>query len=137
MYIDFQQNPVCRSVKPCTQIYLHNIASCINLQLSIINFKNRLFQTYIIVKPTCISIFSKIGSVDRSKPCTQIYLQKNASCINFQLLIVILKNSILLDRSCIMLKRTCISIFSKIVLEDQSKPCTQIYLQKIANCINL
>ena len=35
MYIHFQQNWVCRSVKPCTQIYLHNIASCIDLQLPI------------------------------------------------------------------------------------------------------
>ena len=25
MYINFQQNWVCRSVKPCTLIYLHNI----------------------------------------------------------------------------------------------------------------
>ena len=31
----------------------------------------------------------------------------------------------------------CISIFSNIVLADQSKPCTQIYLRKIANCITL
>ena len=30
-----------------------------------------------------------------------------------------------------------ISIFSKIRLVDQSKPCTQIYLQIIMNCINL
>ena len=28
--------------KPCTQIYLHNIASCTNLQLPVIIFKNRL-----------------------------------------------------------------------------------------------
>ena len=27
--------------------------------------------------------------------------------------------------------------FQKIVLVSQSKPCTQVYLQKIANCINL
>ena len=32
---------------------------------------------------------------------------------------------------------TCISIFSTIRLVDQSKPCTQIYLQIIINCINL
>ena len=32
---------------------------------------------------------------------------------------------------------TCISIFSKIRLVDQSKPCTQFYLQIIVNCINL
>ena len=31
----------------------------------------------------------------------------------------------------------CISIFNNIELADQSKPCTQIYLQKISICINL
>ena len=36
MYINFQQNWVCRSVKPCTQIYFHDIASCIDLQLPIV-----------------------------------------------------------------------------------------------------
>ena len=44
------------------------------------------------VKRTCTSIFSKIGLVDQSKPCTQIYLQNNVSCINLQLAIRILKN---------------------------------------------
>ena len=37
----------------------------------------------------------------------------------------------------IFIKRTCISIFSKIEFVDQSKPCTQIYLHNIASCINL
>ena len=41
MYIHFQQNWVCRSVKPCTQIYLHNIAICIDLQLPIVIFKKK------------------------------------------------------------------------------------------------
>ena len=31
----------------------------------------------------CISIFSKFGLVDHSKPCTQIYLQVIVSCINY------------------------------------------------------
>ena len=35
------------------------------------NFKNQFIQTWIIVKRTCISIFSKIGVVDQLKPCTQ------------------------------------------------------------------
>ena len=89
MYINFQQNRVSRSVKTCTQIYLQIVASCINLQLPLIIFKNKLFKTCIIVKRTCISIFSKIGFVDQSKPCTQIYLQEIASYINLQLPIVI------------------------------------------------
>ena len=54
-------------------MYSPKIASCINLQLTIEIFKNRLFQTCVIVKRTCISIFTKIGLVDQSKPCTQMY----------------------------------------------------------------
>ena len=42
MYIHFQQNWVYRSVKPCTQIYLHNIASCIDLQLPIVILKKSI-----------------------------------------------------------------------------------------------
>ena len=34
-------------------------------------------------------------------------------------------------KTCIFIKRTCISIFSKIEFVDQSKPCTQINLPKI------
>ena len=40
-------------------------------------------------------------------------------------------------QTCVIVKRTCISNISKLGLVDQSKPCTQTYLQKIANCINL
>ena len=43
MYIHFQQNWVCRSVKPCTQSYLHNIASYINLKLPIVILKRIIF----------------------------------------------------------------------------------------------
>ena len=77
MYINFLQNRANRSV-----ITVHTNVFAKNLKLhefattNIICFKNRLFQTYIIVKCTCISIFSKIGLVDQSKPCTQVYLQK-------------------------------------------------------------
>ena len=45
------------------------------------------------------------------------------------------KNRLL--KTCIFIKRTCISIFSKIEFVDQSKPCTQIYLHNIASCIDL
>ena len=51
--------------------------------------KNRLLQTCI---STCLSIFSNIGLVDQSKPCTQIYLRNTESCINLQLAIRISKN---------------------------------------------
>ena len=87
MYINFQQNWVNKSVITVhTNLFAKKIASCINLQLPIVFFKNRPFQTCIIVKRTCISIFNKIGLVDQSKLCTQIYLQKFANCINLQLI---------------------------------------------------
>ena len=82
MYLNFQQNRVKRSVTTMhTNIFAKKIANCINLQLPIVFFKNRLFQTCIIVKRACTSIFSTIGLVDQSKPCTQIYFK---NC-NFQL----------------------------------------------------
>ena len=81
MYINFQQNRVCRSVKNVhTNVFTKKIASFINLQLPIEFFLNRLFQTCVIVKRTCMSIFSKIWLMDQSKPCTQICLQKIANC---------------------------------------------------------
>ena len=73
MYINCQQNRANRSVITVhTNVFAKKIASCMNLQLPIQFFKNRLFQTCIIVKRTCISIFSKIGLVDKAKPCTQV-----------------------------------------------------------------
>ena len=76
MYINFQQNRVKTQVMTVlTSLFAKKIASCINLQLPIIIVLSRLFQTCIIVKRTCISIFSKIGLVDQSNLCTQMYLQ--------------------------------------------------------------
>ena len=88
MYMNFQPNLVNKAV-----ITVHTNLCAKNRKLhkfatSNSNFfKNRLFQTCIIVKRTCISIFSKIELVDQSKPCTQIYLQKIANDINLQLAI--------------------------------------------------
>ena len=65
MYINFQQNQVKTQLMTVHTSLFAKIASCINLQLPIIIFQNQLFQTCIIVKRTCISIFSKIGLVDR------------------------------------------------------------------------
>ena len=91
MYINFQLNRLNGSV-----ITMHTIIFAKNRKLhkfattnSI--FLNLLFQTCIIVKRTCISIFSKKGFADQSKVFTQIYLQKIVSCINLQLPIIILK----------------------------------------------
>ena len=85
MYINFQQNWANRSV-----ITVHTNVFAKNRKLhefatANIFFLNQLFQTCIIVKRTCISIFSTIGLVDQSKLCTQIYLQKIANCITCNL----------------------------------------------------
>ena len=125
MYINFQQNRVKAQVMTVlTNLFAKNIASCINLLLRIIIFKNRLFQTCIIVKRTYTSIFSKIGLVDQSKPCTQIYLQKNANCINLQLAIRILKNHAF--RTCTTPSRTFRPILSSIGLLDNELPRKEI-----------
>ena len=75
--------------------------------------------------------------VDQSKRSfAQIYLQKNACCIKLQLPILFFVKSIISDMHQGI--TSCISIFSKIgLVDDQSKQCAQIYLQKIASCINL
>ena len=95
-----------------------------NLQLPIIFFFNELFQTCIIVKRTCISIFSKIGLVDQSKLCTQIYLQKFANCINLQLAIRISKNNAF--RTCTTPSRTFRPILRSIGPLDKELPQKEI-----------
>ena len=87
-------------------------------------FKNRHFQTCIIVKRTCISIFSKMGLVDQSKTCTQIYLQKFLNCNNLQLAIRILKNYAY--RTCTTPSRTFRPILSSICLLDNELPRKEI-----------
>ena len=79
------------------------ITSCLNLQLLIVILKKSIISD--MRQSTCNTsvkvhvnyFFSKLRLVDQSKPCTLIYLQKMASCINLQLPIVILKKSIYLD----------------------------------------
>ena len=88
------------------------------------NTKNRPFQTCIIVKRTCISIFSKIGLVDQSKLCTQIYLQKFTNCINLQLAIRISKNHAF--RTCTTSSRTFRPILRSIGLLDNELPRKEI-----------
>ena len=71
MCINFQQNRAeTQVITVLTSLFaknhkLHKFATT-----------NNNFQTCIMVKRTCTLIFSKIGLVDQSKPCTQIYLQK-------------------------------------------------------------
>ena len=95
-----------------------------NLQLPIAIFKNRPCQTCIIVKRTCISIFSKIGLVDQSKLCTQMSLQKFANCINLQLAIRISKNHAF--RTCTTPSQTFKPILRSIGLLDNELPQKEI-----------
>ena len=76
MYINFQENRVKTQVMTVLTSLFAKIASCINLQLPIVIFKNQPIQTCVIVKHTCNSIFSKIRLIDQSKLCTQIYFAK-------------------------------------------------------------
>ena len=120
-YINFEQNRVCRSVITVhTNVFAKKIVRFINLQLPIEDFKNYLFQTWLIVKRTCISIFSKIRLVDQSKLCTQIYLQKLANCINLQLAIRISKNHAY--RTCTTPSRTFRPILRSIGPLDNELP---------------
>ena len=105
-------------------MYLQKIACCINLQQTLKIFKTRIFQTCIIVKRTCLSIFSKIGLVDQSKPCTQVYLQKFANYINWQLTIRISKNHAF--RTCTTPLRTFMLILRSIGPLDIEIPRKEI-----------
>ena len=115
MQVKYQLNRDKRFVKT---VNTKNKLNCINLQLPITIFKNRPFQTCIIVKRICILIFSKIGLVDQSKLCTQIYLQKFSSCINLQIAIIISKNHAF--RTCTTPSRTFRPIWRSIgLLENE------------------
>ena len=136
MHINFQQNWVSRSVKTVhTNLFaqyrkLHKFATTNS------NFEeNQSFWTCIIIKHTCISIFSKIGLKHKSWPCLQVYSPKKRKLHKFATTNNNFQNR--LFQTCIIVKRTCTSIFSKIRLVDLSKPCTQVFLQIFANCINL
>ena len=91
MYTHFQQNWVCRSVKPCTQIYFHNVASCIYLQLPIVILNKSVIldmhhhQTYMCINFQQNQVETQVVTVLTS------LIAKIASCINLQLPIVILK----------------------------------------------
>ena len=88
---------VVNQSKQAQKYICQKISCCLNFAITNSIFLNRLFKTGIFIKRTCISIISKIEFVDQSKPCTQIYLHNIASCINFQLPIVILKKTFFLD----------------------------------------
>ena len=107
MHVIYQLNRDKRFVKT---VNTKNKLNCMNLQLPIAS--------------TCISIFSKIGLVDQSKLCTQIYLQKFANCINLQLAIRISKNHAI--RTCTTPSRTFRPILRSIGLSDNELPRKEI-----------
>ena len=172
MYINFQQNWVCRSVKPCTQSYLHNIVSCIDLQLPIVIWKKIIIldmhhhKTYMCINFQHNRVETQVVTV-----LTSLFAKKIASCINLQLPILFFENITLSDMNhrrtymhinfqqnwvsrsvktvhtnlfaqyrklhkfattnsnfeenqhfwiCIIIKQTCISIFSNIGLKHKS-----------------
>ena len=126
MQVKYQLNRDKRFVK---NVNTKNKLNCINLHLPIAIFKNRCFQTCIIVKRTCISIFSKIGLVDQPKLHTNLFAKNKLNCINLHLPIAIFKNRCF--QTCIIVKRTCISIFSKIGLVDQPKLHTNLFAKNL------
>ena len=66
MYINFQQNQVCKLVKTVHTNLFAKIASCINLQLTIIILKNRLFQTCMYHCKTYLHINVQQNRLSRS-----------------------------------------------------------------------
>ena len=125
MYINFQQNRANRSVITVhTNVFAKNRKLHEFATTNIFFLKNRHFQTCIIVKRTCISIFSKIGLVDQSKTCTQIYLQKCLNCNNLQLAIRISKHHAF--RTCTTPLRTFRPILRSIGLLDIEIPRKEI-----------
>ena len=125
MYINFQQNRANRSVITVhTNVFAKNRKLHEFATTNIFFLKIRHFQTCIIVKRTCISIFSKIGLVDQSKTCTQIYLQKFLNCNNLQLAIRISKHHAF--RTCTTPLRTFRPILRSIGLLDIEIPRKEI-----------
>ena len=121
MHAKYQLNQDKRLVET---VNTKNKLNCINLQLPIAIFKNRPFQTCIIVKRTFKLIYSKIGLVDQSNPCKQIYLQKLANCINLQLAIRVSKNHAF--RTCTTPSRKFNPILRSIGLLDNELPRKEI-----------
>ena len=105
-------------------VLIRQLIRCINMQLTIRISKLNFFQICIIGQRTCISIFSKIGLVDLSTPCTQVYLQIFTNCINLQLAIRIKKNHAF--RTCTTPSWTFMLILSSIGLLDNKLPRKEI-----------
>ena len=75
MYINFQQNQACRTGKTVRTNFFAKNCKLHKFATTDSNFeKNQVFETCDMVKHTYVSIFSKIGLVDKSKLCTQIYV---------------------------------------------------------------
>ena len=70
MYINFQQNPVSRSVKTACahKFILQKLANCINLQLAIRISKNHAFRTCTTPSRTFRATLRSIGWLDNELP---------------------------------------------------------------------
>ena len=91
MYINFYQTQLVDQSKLCSLINLQKMASCINLQLSIVIFK-RFTLSDIHHCITYMYINFQQNRVSRSVKIVHTKcFQKNANCINLQLAIRILK----------------------------------------------
>ena len=124
MYINVQQNRVKTQVMTVLTSLFAKKSQVAKICNNHFFLKIRLFQTCIIVERTCISIFSKIGLVDQSKLCTQIYLQKFANCIKLQLAIRISKNHAF--PTCTTPSRTFRPVLRSIGLLDNELPRKEI-----------
>ena len=117
MYINFQQNRVSRLVKSVHTNFLAKNRKLHKFALPIVIKEKITSDRHHRITYTCISIFIQIGLVI-SLHCAHKFIFKNVSCINLQLpTVFFFKNR--LFQSCIIVKCTFTSIFSKIGLIDQ------------------
>ena len=123
----FSKIEIVDQLKPYSQFVN---ASCINLQLPIVILKNQLFHACVIVHDMYINFQQSQVSRSVKTVLTSIFakirkLHKFATTIgNFE------KKSTISD-----MRHHTTYMYIKIELVDQSKPCSQNCLQKIANCI--
>ena len=88
MYIDFQQNRVCiDQSKPCTQIYLHNIANLHKFATTNSNFEKKTIlvdmhhhKTYMYINCQQNQVKTQVITVQCVH--TSLFAKKIASCIN-------------------------------------------------------
>ena len=136
MYINFQQNRVCRSVKTEHTNLFAKMASCINLQLPIVILKKSiLFDMHHHKTHQYINFQRNLVGRSIKTVRTNLFTKKIASCINLQPQKVNLKKSIMSDiYHCITYMY--INFQPNRVSRSVKTVHTNIFA-KIASCINL